>query len=169
MPLLQGKAHEIRMLTMLIMKLSRQVVEQHFAHSGLELTMFQFLILSMAKTDNITLTDISKRMGVDPSTLVPMVDALVKKGLIKRERDTEDRRRYPLTLTEAGLALHLEAHSCMKDDPLDAALATLDESEVEQLRLSLRKIVKEMPEGEVALTEIEQHEQLHKSDNKSRN
>jgi DNA-binding MarR family transcriptional regulator len=164
MPYPHGKTHEIRMLNMLILKLSRQVVEQRFAQNGLDLTMFQFLILSMAKNDNITLTDISKRMGVDPSTLVPMVDGLVKKGFIKRERDTQDRRRYPLHITEAGSDLHQRAQNTMSDDPLESALSSFEDSELELLRLMLRRIVKEMPEGEAALAEIEQHQELHKPD-----
>jgi DNA-binding MarR family transcriptional regulator len=169
MPYPHNKTHEIRMLNMLIMKISRQLVEQRFAQDGLDLTMFQFVILSMAKNDTITLTDISKRMGTDPSTLVPMVDALVKKGYLKRERDPEDRRRYPLVITEAGLALQLNANQCMKDDPLDAALSNFEDVELEQLRLMLRRIVMQMPEGEAALAEIEQHEQAHKSDKGSQN
>jgi DNA-binding MarR family transcriptional regulator len=163
----RGKAHEIRMLNMLVMKISRQAIEQRFAQEGFELTMFQFGILGMAKNDNITLTDISKRMGVDPSTLVPMVDNLVKKGYLKRERDPEDRRRYPLQLTEKGHALHIEAHHCMENDPLETGLATLDETEIEQLRLTLRKLVIQMPEGEAALQEMEQHWQAAKDESES--
>jgi DNA-binding MarR family transcriptional regulator len=157
MSYLRGKAHEIRMLTMLVTKISRQVIEQRFAQQGLELTMFHFVILGMAKNHNITLTDISKRMGVDPSTLVPMIDGLVKKGYLKRERDPEDRRRYPLQITEKGVALHTDAHHCMENDPLETALTNLENAEIEQLRVILRKLVLQMPEGELALKELEQH------------
>jgi MarR family transcriptional regulator, transcriptional regulator for hemolysin len=167
MSYLRGKAHEIRMLNMLVMKISRQQAEQRFAEQGIELTMFQFIILGMAKNHNITLTDISKRMGVDPSTLVPMVDNLVKKGYLKRERDPEDRRRYPLQLTEKGEALHLEAHQCMTNDPLETALTSLDEAEIEQLRVTLRKVIVQMPEGETALNEMEQHLNLQKEEPQS--
>lgn len=158
----RGKAHEIRMLNILITKISRQVIEQRFAQQGLELTMFQFGLLGMAKSDNITLTDMSKRMSVDPSTLVPMVDNLVKKGYLKRERDQEDRRRYPLKLTEKGQSLHHDAHRCMENDPLETALESLEDTEIEQLRITLRKLVIQMPEGELALKEMEQHWQAAK-------
>lgn len=169
MSYLRGKAHEIRMLTMLVTKISRQIIEQRFAQEGLELTMFHYLILNMVKQEKLTLTDISKRMGVDPSTLVPMVDGLVKKGYIKRERDPEDRRRYPLQVTEKGSELLKNAHYCMENDPLENALTRLDESEIEQLRLTLRKLVLQMPEGEASLTELEQHWAKHKRESDSEN
>lgn len=157
MAFISGESHEIRMLTMLIGKISRQIIEQRFVQDGLELTMFQFVIMDMVKNDNITLTDISKRMGLDPSTLVPMVDSLVKKGFLKRERDPQDRRRYPLHLTERGQALYQNARHCMENDPLETAMSILEESEIEQLRVTLRKLVIHLPEGEAALKEMEQH------------
>jgi DNA-binding MarR family transcriptional regulator len=51
------------------------------------------------------MAEISRRMGVAPSTLVYVVDELVKKNLVNRGKDPNDRRREPLLLTKNGADL----------------------------------------------------------------
>lgn len=51
------------------------------------------------------MAEISRMMGVAPSTLVYVVDGLVERKLIKRGKDPNDRRREPLLLTKSGAAL----------------------------------------------------------------
>lgn len=41
-------------------------------------------------------------LGVGPSRVVALIDALEKKGLVARARSARDRRNYELTLTDAG-------------------------------------------------------------------
>jgi DNA-binding MarR family transcriptional regulator len=106
------------------------------------------------------MADLSRKMGLDPSTLVASVDALVKKGYLKRERDPEDRRRYPLHVTESGTALLKHLRETFGADPLPAALEQLDDEEREQLQSLLGKVVMFLPEGEAALEEIETHLQM---------
>ena len=47
-----------------------------------------------------TLRELSDRMLVTPSTLVPVIDKLESEGLLVRGKDPDDRRRTPLELTE---------------------------------------------------------------------
>lgn len=44
-------------------------------------------------------------LGVGPSRVVALIDALEKKGLVARARSSRDRRNYELTLTDAGRAV----------------------------------------------------------------
>lgn len=52
--------------------------------------------------------------GMDRSTLADVVKRLVKKGLIKRNRNKDDARAYDLHLTEAGRATLKGALKAMK-------------------------------------------------------
>jgi len=46
--------------------------------------------------------DIARRMGVDRTTMVDLVDELEAKGLVQRRPDPRDRRKNVVALTEAG-------------------------------------------------------------------
>ena len=45
--------------------------------------------------------DLARRLGVDPSDMVALIDALEAEGLAVRERDPADRRRHAVAITEA--------------------------------------------------------------------
>jgi DNA-binding MarR family transcriptional regulator len=49
--------------------------------------------------------DVSGELGVDPSTGTRLCDRLVRKGLVRRQRSTSDRRVVRVTLTPAGRSL----------------------------------------------------------------
>jgi DNA-binding MarR family transcriptional regulator len=46
--------------------------------------------------------DISRRLRIDASDLVSLLDDLEERGLVRRQRDERDRRRYLVTITESG-------------------------------------------------------------------
>jgi DNA-binding MarR family transcriptional regulator len=49
--------------------------------------------------------EIGRRLGVDRSTMVHIIDVLEQRGLVERGRDRNDRRAYSIELTEPGRAL----------------------------------------------------------------
>ncbi len=70
---------------------------------GIGLTPGRFAVLVLIERNpGISQTAISRAIGSDKSTLTPLLDDLVKRGLISRERTAADRRLYELKLTEAG-------------------------------------------------------------------
>lgn len=46
--------------------------------------------------------EVAKRMGVDRTTMVALIDELEGKGLVQRNQDPGDRRRNVIVLTETG-------------------------------------------------------------------
>ncbi|MFI0447228.1 helix-turn-helix domain-containing protein [Actinomadura sp. 6N118] len=55
------------------------------------------------------------QLGVDPTTMVTLVDALEEKGFLQRRRSTHDRRRNIVTLTDTGRATLAKGERTRKD------------------------------------------------------
>lgn len=53
--------------------------------------------------------DLAAALGIAPATLTPAVDALERGGLVRRVRDTADRRVVQVRATDAGLARYAGA------------------------------------------------------------
>jgi len=82
----------------------RQLMDRRLQPFGLtEASWMPLLYLSRAK-EPMCQKDLARSVGIDTSTLVRLVDALVQAGLLKRHADT-DRRMKILTLTPRGGAV----------------------------------------------------------------
>lgn len=146
---------EIRILASIMMKISTQALEQYLASQDINVSALQYGILRLLSFESYTISELSKKMLLDPSTLVPTVDALVKKGYVQRERDPLDRRRMPLRLTESGRSVLHDTPINPHDDPLHRALEGMSEADVTSLLDLLRRVVLHLPEGESILTEMQ--------------
>ena len=60
---------------------------------------------ALADSGTMTVADLADTLGRSPSAVSRMVDALVRRQLIERRQDAEDRRQRTLTLTGRGQAL----------------------------------------------------------------
>lgn len=58
------------------------------------------VILVLNVIDGPTQKEIAEKINVDGSTLVPVIDKMVKNGLVKRMTDSEDRRNNRIFLTK---------------------------------------------------------------------
>ncbi|WP_081488835.1 MarR family winged helix-turn-helix transcriptional regulator [Cupriavidus basilensis] len=59
----------------------------------------------LAEQNGLTQLELSRRVGLAATTSVPALDNMEKQGLVKRVRDTEDRRRSFVFITDKGRAL----------------------------------------------------------------
>jgi MarR family transcriptional regulator, 2-MHQ and catechol-resistance regulon repressor len=69
------------------------------------LTLIQFHLLRHIYHGIQTVGDLSEKQQISPPAVSSVVDQLVKKGLVSRVEDKQDRRYVCLTLTEAGSEL----------------------------------------------------------------
>jgi DNA-binding MarR family transcriptional regulator len=77
--------------------------------------------------------DISRRLRIDASDLVSVLDDLEERGLVHRQRDEADRRRYLVTITpEGGRALRSRLVTMQKVN--DILLGALSPDERFRLR-----------------------------------
>jgi DNA-binding MarR family transcriptional regulator len=56
----------------------------------------------IARNPGISQTELSQANGRDKSSLTPVVEDLVRRGLVERKRMREDRRTYRLNVTPSG-------------------------------------------------------------------
>jgi DNA-binding MarR family transcriptional regulator len=84
----------------------------------------------------LTASELATAERVQPQSLTRVLAALEEKGLISRSRDSRDRRRQTIELTERGLQVLIE-HVRQSDDWLTQAMTErLTPTELELLRLA---------------------------------
>jgi DNA-binding MarR family transcriptional regulator len=82
----------------------------------------------------------ARRLGVDRTTMVGLVDALEGKGLVRRRAHAEDRRRNVIELTEAGRdVLHRAGEA--SQDAERRFLAPLSARDAGQLKTALLALI----------------------------
>jgi len=62
------------------------------------------IVLMHLDGGQVSQRDLGARLGVDPSVLVALLNALEDRDLVRRRRDPADRRRHIVEITEAGAA-----------------------------------------------------------------
>ncbi len=104
------------------------------AHAG--------IIRILAATPAITQQALAGQLGTLPSRLVALVDELESKGLLERQSDEGDRRRYALRLTEKGLST-LQSIGRIAREHQQKLLAALSEEEQRHLSVLLQRVANE--------------------------
>ncbi len=78
-------------------------------------------------------------LGMDPNSVVLVVDDLQQRGLVERRRDQQDRRRYALYLTDDGRAMLNRVRTAAVTVE-EAMLAVLEPAQREVMRSMLTTI-----------------------------
>lgn len=104
----------------------------------LGLTYPQYLVLlTLWAQDGQSVGRIGAELGLDSSTLTPLIKRLEGAGLVRRTRDSADERRVVVTLTAAGAALRSRAENV----PACVVAATgLSIEDLQHLSASLRQL-----------------------------
>lgn len=87
---------------------------------------------------------LAERMGVDRTTMVAIIDALERKGIIARRPDADDRRRNLIGLTTSGGQL-LRRATAASDTAEAKLLTSLTPAEATELRTLMARVVDEPP------------------------
>jgi len=71
-----------------------------------DLTARQYAVIAtIARHEGLSQTGLVRITGIDRSTLADVVQRLLRRGIIQRERTTRDGRTYAISLSEDGRAL----------------------------------------------------------------
>ena len=93
---------------------------------GLTVQQGQLLCVLMGRPHGMG--DLGATLGLEKSSLTGLVDRAVRRGLVRREPDPDDRRAVQVVLTDEGrdLAEEFYAATCRRVDELAAGLPTPD-------------------------------------------
>lgn len=98
------------------------------------------VLLALADREPASQQQAAQRLGIDRTTMVALLDALERKGLVARRPHAEDRRRNVVELTDTGKET-LRSAIKANDDAEREFLAPLGAQAAERLRRSLQAIV----------------------------
>jgi len=113
------------------------------------LTSPQLLImLEIDKASGINSSQVAKNVNLSPATVTNILDRLENKDLVSRVRDTKDKRKVGLFLTESGKALLVKAPQALQEHFIDN-FGNLAEWEQSQLLSSVERLADMMDANEL--------------------
>ena len=96
-------------------------------------------LVRLSKEDGVSMGDMARSIGCDPSYITALVDDLDERGLARRQSAPYDRRVKIVALTDEGRALAGEIDAVLSVPP--TAFAALTQSELRQLCDLLDKVL----------------------------
>ncbi len=117
----------------------RRAIDQQLAEEGLTDSTWTLLIHLAEGGDGIPQTQLARRMGLDASSLVRLLDLLAASGFVERRVDPADRRARLIHLTGDGrreiAAIRARLH------PIEARLlADIDDATLGAISAAFRRI-----------------------------
>jgi DNA-binding MarR family transcriptional regulator len=119
-------------------------MDEVLAGMGLSLRDY-YVLVCVGESGPLSQQRVADRLGLDRSDLVKVLDRLETAGRVRRERDTEDRRRHVLTLTDDGRATVAKTEE-VSSAVTDELLARLSPHEQQTLHRLLLKAFGEPPD-----------------------
>lgn len=128
------------------LRMAQEAAFQAFSHLSQEIgeSPGRFATLTLiARNPGISQTELSLANGRDKSSLTPVVEDLVKRGLVERKRMDNDRRTYRLNLTPSGKKVLTMLTRCARrhERNLDRVIGERDRKRFIQI---LKKIAAEL-------------------------
>jgi MarR family transcriptional regulator for hemolysin len=102
---MHSRDHTLMQLTMLLTQVSRAykaVADKTAAHFGLSQAAAWPVIMIGRLGDGVRPGVVAEALGLDPSSLVRLIDQLIELDLVRRSEDASDRRAKTLSLTAEG-------------------------------------------------------------------
>lgn len=111
-----------------------------------KILMHLFFSEKMGGRPDLNPSEISNRQGVTRNTISALIRSLEEEGLVERRLDPDDRRRFNISLSEAGRSLvgeYARQHLAM----IGSCLTVLSAEEQETLARLLHKVSSHVEEG----------------------
>lgn len=99
-----------------------------------------FVLRVLWERDGLTQREIGEELDLGQPTVVSVLDTLVRRGLIERRRNVQDRRKSNVHLTKGGLVLR-EALSPVANEVNEVAVSRLSREEITTLWQLLDRVV----------------------------
>jgi DNA-binding MarR family transcriptional regulator len=106
---------------------------------------------TISQNESLSLSELSKRMYLHPSTITGLIDRLEKKSYVERERDQKDRRVIYVQLTPKGRRIVKKAPNPIQGKMI-YGLGKLRKEELSSIYDSVSKLVEIMEARSVKVT-----------------
>jgi DNA-binding MarR family transcriptional regulator len=113
-----------------------------FGISGRELAVLTVI----GEAPPLSQQELARRMAIDRTTTVALIDGLESKSLVTRRPDPQDRRRNVVGLTDVGRVVLRDGRRAA-DEAEQRLLAAVSDQDARHLRRILRNIVSAPPDG----------------------
>ncbi len=105
----------------------------------LDLTYTQYIVLMVLwEKDHLSVKEIGAKLYLDSGTLTPLINKLITKGFIQKEKSLDDERELIISLTSDGIKLKEKAKEI---PPLIAKKVKLTQKEAKTLYTLLYKLL----------------------------
>jgi len=148
-----SKAEEIAETVQCLRRIVKAIEDySHEVSSKFGITGPQLWALkTISQSSRLTLGDLSKKMYLHPSTISGVVDRLEGRDLVRRNRDTTDRRVVTVELTPAGQELVKRAPNPVQGKMI-YGLRKLKRDELHAIYESIRKLMEIVEAQDVKVT-----------------
>lgn len=121
-----------------------QIGETSIAAADLSYAQYRILMMLFFReraghTDGLNPSEISQRSGTSRNTISSLIRTLEDDGLIERRLDSEDRRKFNITLTDAGRMLVVD-HVGRHMQIVNEIFLTLSSDELNELSSLLHRV-----------------------------
>lgn len=133
-----------------------KIINENMMRMAENLPLFQRFALGSGPLKNVTMqelhtisligrlgfprmSELARRGHVTMGTMTVMINKLVRKGYVKRERDDEDRRVVHVSLTARGRKAN-RVHEDLHQNVLDGVMGALTKTEQRQLAGIMQKL-----------------------------
>lgn len=113
------------------------------------------ILLHLELAGPLTIGEAAKHFGRAQSVVSETVDALEARGLVERFRDTRDRRRTLVWLTEDGLEELVRSRRVLSPELLESALEQLSPAQRGHLLESMNDLLQTQPPAVSSPTNVE--------------
>jgi DNA-binding MarR family transcriptional regulator len=118
---------------------AQKLLEHYLEPLAIRTKHYSVLVL-LSEEGALAQADLGRRLHIDRTTMVFLVDDLEQAGIVERCRAPHDRRRHAVTLTSDGKALLVQANERIRLAE-EEFLGPLSAAERDQLRALLLRLI----------------------------
>ncbi len=119
----------------------RMYAMKQIRKSGYKITIDQWLIIkSILEKPKINQQKLAKNVFKDNASVTRIIELLVKSNYLKREVDSNDRRKSVLTVTQEGKDIIEKVQNLVLDNR-KVALDGVSKEELDNMNIALQKII----------------------------
>lgn len=132
---------EIKALVNLMTKLTKQSIEKRLKDANVNIGILSFSVLRILSCENQMISELGDKLILKSATLVPVIDSLKKKDLVKKTQDQNDRRCFTIAITPKGTEILRKVSIATHDELMIDMMKKIGEEDSKRLLLILRKVI----------------------------